>query len=104
MTLRDKYRKCKQWYMLKIMGVHPQNRGGRYPQGRVTRSLGVESGVGGFSAEEANRMGVCVEEIPPHERNGDPTYRDQPYETYFEMNKRKAHRRRRAGHVLRGQS
>ena len=71
------------------MGVHPQNRGGNYPKGVITKNLGIGIGKGGFSAEEANAMGVCVEEIPLSERGADPVYAGQDYETYFDMNKRK---------------
>ena len=50
--------------MLTAMGVHPKNRGSNYPKGTFVRSLGVQIGNGGFSAEEASHAGVCAEEIP----------------------------------------
>ena len=46
--------------MLTAMGVHPQNRGGNYPKGKVTATLGKKVGTAGFSLEEANHAGVCV--------------------------------------------
>ena len=71
MALRVKYRTGKQQFMLRAMGVHPQNRGGNYPKGSVVKNLGVKIGDSGFSTEEANHAGVCVEEIPASERTGD---------------------------------
>ena len=65
MALRVKYRTGKQKFMLRAMGVHPQNRGGNYPKGTVVKNLGVSIGKSGFTSEEANHAGVCVEEIPP---------------------------------------
>ena len=71
------------------MGVHPQNRGGNYPKGTVVKNLGVSIGKSGFTSEEANHAGVCVEEIPPAERTEDPMEPGSPYVTYLTMNKRK---------------
>ena len=89
MALRVKYRTGKQKFMLRAMGVHPQNRGGNYPKGSVVKNLGVKIGDGGFSTEEANHAGVCVEEIPASQRTEDPMNPGSPYETYLEMNRRK---------------
>ena len=38
MALRVKYRTGKQKFMLRAMGVHPQNRGGNYPKGSVVKN------------------------------------------------------------------
>ena len=81
MALRVKFRivdlhgkPLRQRYHLTVMSPHPQNRGGNFPAGPVTKTLGMKIGKGGFSSEEANSMGVCVEEIPPDERAQDPVY------------------------------
>ena len=89
MAFRVKYRTGKRKIMLTAMGVHPQNRGGNYPKGTVVKNLGVSIGKSGFTSEEANHAGVCVEEIPPEERRADPMNPGAPYVTYLAMNKRK---------------
>ena len=50
------------------MSVHPQNRGGIYPQPDTVRNLGVEIMAPGFNQSEANHEGVSVEEMPFCER------------------------------------
>jgi hypothetical protein len=73
MALRVKYRlqhKVGTMYQEKVLlalrtlGVHPQNRGGVYPNGETVKGLGVKLLESGFSKEEANHLGVCVENVP----------------------------------------
>ena len=73
MAFRVKYRLvgengfCKRRIPLRILGVHPDNRGGVYPQAGVCRQLGIRLAKGGFNQEEADHQGVCVEDIPSKE-------------------------------------
>ena len=46
------------------MDVHPQNRGGIYPQPDTVRNLGLKIIRKGFNQSEANHEGVCVEDMP----------------------------------------
>ena len=46
------------------LGVHPDNRGGVYPQQDVVRRLGVSLAKKWFLQEEADHMGVCTQEPP----------------------------------------
>ena len=68
------------------MGVHPQNRGGIYPQPDTARNLGVEIIARGFNQSEANHEGVSVEEMPFCERAKHCRSGGLPYETYAEYN------------------
>ena len=54
----------KRRLALNLLGVHPQNRGGVYPQGDVVKNLGIMFARTGFSQEEADHQGVCVQEPP----------------------------------------
>ena len=49
------------------MGVHNCNRAGVYPQFDRVRGLGNDLLDWGFSAEEADHVGVCVQEVPASE-------------------------------------
>ena len=70
-ALRVKYRvqtdtgKMKRRLAIKLLGVHPQNQGGVYPQGDVCKRLGVNLAKKGFLQEEADHMGICVQQPPP---------------------------------------
>ena len=70
MALRVKYRLVneaghfKRRLNLKILGVHPENRAGVYPQGDVVMGLGMRLAQAGFSQEEADHRGVCVQQPP----------------------------------------
>ena len=69
MALRVKYRVStgkspRQMIPLSLLGVHPQNRGGVYPQGETVMHLGWSIFKAGFSTEEGNHEGVCVQEKP----------------------------------------
>jgi len=70
MALRVKYRvltetgQIKRRLPLRLLGVHPENRWGVYPQGDVVKNLGVQLALKGFSQEEADHQGVCVQELP----------------------------------------
>ena len=71
MALRVKYRvptgcgDAKRRLAIKILGVHPNNRGGVYPQGDVAKGLAVKLAEKGFVQEVADHMGVCVQQPPP---------------------------------------
>ena len=70
-AFRVKYRvltdagKLKRRLAIKLLGVNPYNRGGVYPQGDVVKQLGVSLARKGFLQEEADHMGVCVQQPPP---------------------------------------
>ncbi|MDA8584455.1 hypothetical protein N9L68_09460 [bacterium] len=51
------------------MAVHPQNRGGVYPQSDTVRNLGMSIMATGFNGSEADHEGVCVEDVPFRERS-----------------------------------
>ena len=51
------------------MGVHQANRGGQYPNADTVKNLLCKIIKTGFSENEANHEGVCVESIPCHEPN-----------------------------------
>ena len=65
--------------------MHKLNRGGVYPHAETVMNLALRLLDAGFSAEEANHEGVCVQELPSQEwQNGDtPQLR---YETYKDFN------------------
>ena len=42
--------------------VHPDHRGGVYPQGDDVKQLAIRLAKAGFSQEEADHQGVCVQE------------------------------------------
>ena len=67
-AFRAKYRVSNKTISLCRMAVHPQNRGGVYPQPDTVRNLGLNIMAKGFSQREANHEGVCVEEMPYCER------------------------------------
>ena len=70
MALRVKYRlntdlgANKRRLPLIALGVHPKNRDSVYPAADVVRGLGIELARKGFSQEEADHQGVCVQESP----------------------------------------
>ena len=70
MALRVKYRLTtdlgarKRRLPLTVLGVHPENRDSVYPAADVVRGLGIELARKGFSQEEADHQGVCVQEPP----------------------------------------
>ena len=70
MAFRVKYRLDinKRVIALSRLGVHPQNRGGMYPQPDTVRNLGLKIITKGFNQSEANHEGVNVEEVPFAER------------------------------------
>ena len=84
MAFRVKYRVAKKVISLSRMGVHPQNRGGIYPQPDTVRNLGVEIMATGFNQSEAIHEGVSVEEMPFSERAKHG--RSGGYEPYAEYN------------------
>ena len=67
MALRVKYRvtsdsgQTKRRIALHRLGVHPENRGGVYPQEDTVQHLGVRLAREGFLQEEADHGGICVE-------------------------------------------
>ena len=73
-AFRVKYRvatgcgNAKRRLAIKILGVHPKNRGGVYPQGDVAKGLAAQLADKGFVQEVADHMGVCVQEPPPEHR------------------------------------
>jgi hypothetical protein len=46
---------------LSLLGVHKQNRGGVYPQADTVQNLALKLLEVGFSPDEANHEGVCVQ-------------------------------------------
>ena len=86
MAFRVKYRVAKKVLSLYRLVVHPQNRGGMYPQPDTVRNLGLKILSKGFNQSEANHEGVCVEEIPYSERANHTRSDGLPYETYADYN------------------
>ena len=80
--LRAKYRiqREKVPCPLSVLGAHPLNRAGVYPMDETVVNLGGTILLGGFSAEEANHEGVCVQELPAQEQMQKPNY--ETYEAY----------------------
>ena len=74
MAYRVKYRVAggKRQMYLSLLGVHPLNRAGVYPSPETVQNLGLKLLETGFSEDEANHEGVCVQEIPAEERRCDP--------------------------------
>ena len=66
LVLRAKYRLPgeKMKIPLTLLGVHPSNRAGVYPMEETVMNLGLSILAGGFSVEEANHEGICVQEVP----------------------------------------
>ena len=72
--MRVKYRvetkgRFKRPIHVGMLCVHKSNRGGQYPQAGTVENLGITIFTEGFDAEEANHEGVCVQELPAHERS-----------------------------------
>ena len=87
MALRVKHRKPqKQNVPLSVLGVHQMNRGGVCPMSETVTKLGLKIVAGGFSKEEANHQGVCVEEPPVGTFEKCPWDKSQSYETLFAFN------------------
>ena len=90
MAWRVKYRvvtesgQIKRRLPLQLLGVHPKNRGGVYPQGDVVKTLGIRLAGLGYNQEEADHQGVAVEQ-PPKEHNPDSAVA----ESYGEYNRLK---------------
>ncbi len=72
---------------LSLLGVHKLNRGGVYPSPDTVQNLGLKLLEVGFSMDEANHEGVCVQELPVDERTRGPLNLDRPYTSYKEFNK-----------------
>ena len=70
-AFRVKYRVSlsKKRIALPRWAVHPQNRGGMYPQPDTVRNLGVQIMAAGFNGSEADHEGVCEEDVPFCERS-----------------------------------
>ena len=83
LLLRAKYRVQaeKDKIPLTILGVHPSNRAGVYPMEETVMNLSLSILSGGFSLEEANHEGVCVQEVPAEEKLNGQLNKDGPYET-----------------------
>ena len=70
MAWRVKYRmksekgQDKRRLPLQLLGVHPSNRGGVYPQGEVVKTLGIKLAGLGYNQEVADHQGVAVEQAP----------------------------------------
>ena len=92
MAYRVKYRKVdsqgrivKIWIAVRNLGAHTRNRGGVYPAGERCKNLCIAVLQTGFTKEESNHAGVCVEERPPG-ANG-----DNNYVSFKQFNKEKTH-------------
>ena len=87
MACRVKYRVksaaglTKRRMGLSLLGVHPRNRGGVYCTDTTVQNLGFGLLEKGFSVGEANREGVCAQEVPASERSKDPLDHKKPYKT-----------------------
>ena len=96
MALRVKYRivdgleGTKKEIPLALLTVQPMNRAGMYPNGETVYNLCKKILKGGFSCEEANHAGVCVQEVPPTHRKQQPTDPTAEYEPYFDYNRKKS--------------
>ena len=70
MAYRVKYRvktetgEVRRRLPLQMCGVHNDNRGGVYPQAETVKNLTVGIARKGFSSEEADHCGCCVQERP----------------------------------------
>lgn len=95
MAFRVKYRinegQYKRKLSLDLLGVHPMNRRGVYPNPDRIVSLGIGILKDNFNLEEANHAGVCVQEVPRDMQEFNPAVaRDQKseYESYDAFNKK----------------
>ena len=90
MAFRVKYRVSlgKERMPLARLGVHPQTRGGLYPQPDTVRNLGLKIITKGFNQSEANHEGVSVEEMPFCERAKHGRSGGLPYAPYADYNLR----------------
>ena len=77
MALRMEHRittaagQIKRRLPLLTLSVHPENRGGVYPQGDDVKQLAIRLAKAGFSQEEADHQGsVCKSHLPPQLRQG----------------------------------
>ena len=75
MAFRMNYRtttdagQLKRRLPLLTLSVHPENRGGVYPQGDDVKQLAIRLAKAGFSQEEADHQGsVCKRHLPPQLR------------------------------------
>ena len=82
MAFRIKYRVSEKKHRISLsrLGVHPQNRGGMYPQPDIVRNLGLTIMATGFNESDANHEGVSVEEMPFCERAKHGRSGGLPYE------------------------
>jgi hypothetical protein len=87
--------KQKKHIPLSLLGVHKQNRGGVYPTADTVQNLALKLLAVGFSPDEANHEGVCVQEVPTDERRNEPLDNEKPYESHSRYNRRQCD-----GHVL----
>ena len=97
MALRVKYRLvddvtgvARKEIPLSLLAVQPKNRAGIYPNGETVYNLCMRILKEGFSCEEANHAGVCVQELPPSQRKQQPTDQAAEYEPYFDYNRKKS--------------
>ena len=88
MALRVKYRVSAKIIPVPLcrIGVHPDNRGGMYPQPDTVRNLGLDIMSKGFNQSEANHEGVNVEEVPFGERAAHSRRIGSPYQPYSDYN------------------
>ena len=91
LLLRAKYRvqSEKLTIPLSILAVHPDNRAGVYPMEDTVINLGLGILLSGFSVDEANHEGVCVQEVPAEEQRKLQVSTTEVYETYLAYNMRK---------------
>ena len=91
LVFRAKYREHpeKRQILVSILGVHPLNRSGVYPMEETVMNLGMTILGIGFSVDEANHEGVCVQEVPANEAKNVKLSAEGPYATYLAYNRRK---------------
>ena len=79
MALRVKYRKThriqtKAVYTIQLalrsLGVHVKSRGGVYPNSEAVEDFGRSLLENRFSREEADHLGICVENVPSNLQGG----------------------------------
>ena len=81
MAWRVKYRVAggKSRVPLSLLGVHPMNRRGVYPNADRVECSGLDVLKHGVSTDEADHEGVCAQEVPKGQQKNDPAVAGKPY-------------------------
>ena len=89
MAYRVKYRipGGKKRISVELLGVHPLNRHGIYPNEHRIQTLGQDILRDGFNLSEAHHEGVCVQEVPGSEQAKiAAAAANNPYQSYHDYN------------------